>query len=460
MNMNVLYMSILRRWVANGHLRSEHGRQERRRPRPKGRSPRRVMLYSPGMVGFGHIRRNASIAQALRSAAAPPTIVMIAEARQAGSLPMPDGVDCVTLPSLRKKADGSRRPRFLDLSEQEVVALRATLIGSAIRTFDPDVFIVDHLPLGAAGELEQTLQEIRREGRTRCVLGLRDVLQDPATVRETWRTQRMEEAVRDYYDAVWIYGDPRVYDAVHEYNINGDVGHKVRYTGYLDARQRVAYSGRQASSLLAGIPPGRLVLCLVGGGQDGRDLAETFLRTDLPGDTTGVLVTGPFMPRAQMESLRDAAHARSRLRVVEFIDEPAPLIQRADRVIAMGGYNTMCEVLSFRKRALIVPRVAPKPEQWIRAERFRQHGLIDVLHPDALSPDALSAWLGRRLGPPPSCSEVVQLDGLQRIPDLLEALYEKNDRLGRSQNGSAARRMAAANAVLSILSSMAWSAVQ
>ena len=44
----------------------------------KGRKCR-VAMYSPGMVGFGHIRRNASIAQALRASPLPPAIVMIAE---------------------------------------------------------------------------------------------------------------------------------------------------------------------------------------------------------------------------------------------------------------------------------------------------------------------------------------------------------------------------------------------
>src|SRR2546426_7743732 len=34
--------------------------------------------YSQGMVGFGHIRRNASIAQALRTAPPSPAIVLIA----------------------------------------------------------------------------------------------------------------------------------------------------------------------------------------------------------------------------------------------------------------------------------------------------------------------------------------------------------------------------------------------
>jgi hypothetical protein len=59
----------------------------------------------------------------------------------------------------------------------------------------------------------------------------------------------------------------------------------------------------------------------------------------------------------------------------------------------MGGYNATIEALSFGKPTLIVPRVRPRLEQWIRAERLRVLGLVDVLHPDELSPDRLSRWL-------------------------------------------------------------------
>src|SRR5881396_3857175 len=97
----------------------------------------RVAIYSPGMVGFGHIRRNASIAQALAGSALRPVIVMIAEARQAGALPMPSGVDCVTLPALRKGEDGWIKPRFLDVSDQEVIEMRSKVISRTIRSFEP-----------------------------------------------------------------------------------------------------------------------------------------------------------------------------------------------------------------------------------------------------------------------------------------------------------------------------------
>ncbi|PYV40848.1 MAG: glycosyltransferase, partial [Acidobacteria bacterium] len=90
----------------------------------------------------------------------------------------------------------------------------------------------------------------------------------------------------------------------------------------------------------------------------------------------------------------------------------------------MGGYNSVCEVLSFEKHALIVPRVSPKPEQLIRAQRLRDLGLIDMLHPDKLSPQAITDWLARDLGQPPPSRTLVDFGGLNRIPDLLAALLE------------------------------------
>jgi predicted glycosyltransferase len=80
--------------------------------------------------------------------------------------------------------------------------------------------------------------------------------------------------------------------------------------------------------------------------------------------------------------------------------------------------------------------VGPRPEQWIRAERLRDLGLLDVLHPDDVSPEALTGWLGRELGPPPQVRECIDLDGLTRLPSLVEELllglpredYEREER--------------------------------
>ena len=382
----------------------------------------RVAMYSQGMVGFGHIRRNASIAQALRGSPLQPSIVLIAEAWQAGALPMPPGVDCVTLPALRREADGGYNPRFLaDVSDLDVISLRARVIRSAIKTFVPDVLVVDCLPVGVAGELTRTLARLRKGGNTRCVLGLRDVLQDAETVRRDWSERAHMDAIRDYYDAIWVYGDPAVYDPVREYDLPDYAAAKVRYTGYLDQHPRLEFAEAQTAAVLASLPPGRVALCVVGGGHDGGALAEAFVAADFPPDTTAVMVTGPLMPWETRQRLHRAAQRRTRFELLEFVPDPVPLIERADRVIAMGGYNTVCEVLSFEKPALIVPRVT-EPEQGIRARRMQELGLLDVLHPDELSPQALTEWLARDPAPPPPPRGRVDLGGLTRIPGLLAEL--------------------------------------
>ena len=382
----------------------------------------RVATYSPGMVGFGHIRRNASIAQALRSSSLRPAVLMIAEAWQAGALPMPSGVDCVTLPALRKAAEGLYSPRFVDISDRDVMAMRGRVIRGAIVGFDPDVLIVDHLPLGAARELASTLHLLRKRGKPYCVLGLRDVLQDRETVQRVWLDRAYQDALRDCYDAIWIYSDSAVYDLVRESGVFDGVADRIRYTGYLDQRPRLELARSETEALLPRLHAGRLALCVVGGGFDGDALAEVFLQADLPADMTGVVVTGPYMREQDRQRLNDALRGRPQMQLIDYLPEPVALVERADRVIAMGGYNTICEILSFEKHALIVPRIGPGSEQWIRAQRMRDLGLIEVLHPDQLRPQALSEWLARDLGPPPASRSRVDVGGLTRIPGMVAEL--------------------------------------
>ncbi|HEV8378978.1 MAG TPA: hypothetical protein VGP99_09020, partial [Tepidisphaeraceae bacterium] len=258
---------------------------------------RRIAMYSPGIVGLGHMRRHLLIAQALASSPMELVILMIAEARQAGAFAMTPGLDCLILPALREDQDRQIRPRYLDISLSEAVKLRAATIRAAFEAFEPDVLIVDKLARGAARELDPTLKYLRRKGQTRCVLGLRDVLDDPGAVERDWSTASDVEAIHDFYDAIWVYGDPTIYDAASEYHFPADVAAKVKYTGYLDQRPRLKFADVGGDPLPAlELPPGKLALCLVGGGQDGAAVADAFVKAPLPDGFNGVLVTGPFMP--------------------------------------------------------------------------------------------------------------------------------------------------------------------
>ena len=388
-----------------------------------GPRPVRIAFYSHDTMGLGHTRRNLLIAHAL-GRSRPAVGLMVTGARESGAFAIPPGMDFVTLPSLFKGGDGRYQSRSLAATLPELIELRAQIIRAALRAFDPDVLIVDSVPRGAVRELDPALESLRARGRARCVLGLRDVLDEPAVVRREWASAGNQEAIQDAYDAVWVYGDPAVYDPVREYRWPREMAAKVRFTGYLDQRVRLGFSRGNACERLAslGLPPGRLVLCLVGGGQDGASLTEAFAQAALPPDASGVILTGPFMPPEARERLRALAACRPRLKVIEFLDEPTELLSRVDRVVAMGGYNTVSELLSFGKHALIVPRVSPRREQMIRAERLRDLGLVHLLHPDRVSPGTVGEWLARDLGPPPPVEDRIDMTGLTRLPHFLEDL--------------------------------------
>jgi len=180
---------------------------------------------------------------------------------------------------------------------KEIISLRARTIRAALKEFAPDLLIVDNLPRGAYRELDPALKCLHTAGNTRCVLGLRDVLDEPWSVHRDWFHWKNEKAILDYFDAIWVYGDPAIYNMIDEYRFPPQVASKIRFVGYLDQRKRVAFADRDGGDPLESLslPPGRLVLCLVGGGQDGERLVEVFLQAKLPTDTNGVIVTGPFM---------------------------------------------------------------------------------------------------------------------------------------------------------------------
>lgn len=375
---------------------------------------RRIALYSHDSQGLGHVRRNLAIASALSQADPTAQILMLTGAPGAASLPVPAGADFLTLPAIGKGCDGTYRARSLASSFDAIIELRSRILQAALGAFDPDLLIVDKVPRGAAGELEPALSCLRTIGRTRCVLGLRDVLDGAVAARRQWREDRATEAVAHYYDQVWVYGDPRVLDPVTEYKLPPIVAARTTYTGYL------GHGRPHAATTTTAAPPRPYVLCLVGGGQDGIRLAQDFLAARLPEGRSGLVVTGPYMAAEERLDLQRSAAVRPDITVEGFVDGVEHLIAGAGAVVSMGGYNSICELLASGTRTLVVPRARPRTEQLVRAECLARLGLVDVMHPDALSPGRLTRWMAGSSAP--STDVAIDLDGLSRIPALVDAL--------------------------------------
>lgn len=389
-------------------------------------SHRRVALYSHDTQGLGHIRRNSLIAAALVDAHPDLDVLLLTGAPEATALPLPPRTSVVQLPALCKTSAGLYRPRSMPLTLDAVVAIRSAVLEGALIDFAPDLLVVDKVPLGIMGELEPGLVEARARFGTRTVLGLRDVLDEPGVAVREWSEAGSDNVVRRHYDEVWVYSDPKVYDPALEYGWPAMVRRKIAYTGYL-GRGRSRLLARPASATGSpGVtcPEGPFVLCLVGGGQDGVSLSRAFVETRFPPGHTGVLITGPYLDAMARWELEAVAADREDLTVLDFVGDVPSFVNRAAATVAMGGYNTVCELLDSGQPVLLSPRTTPRREQAVRAERFRSAGLVDVVTPEQLTAAHLEAWLARAVHLPRRGGPEVDLSGLGRIPELADRLLD------------------------------------
>ncbi|MFO1118724.1 MAG: glycosyltransferase [Rhodospirillales bacterium] len=384
----------------------------------------RLLIYSHDTFGLGHLRRCRAIAHALVGRRRDLSVLILTGSPIIGSFSFRSRVDFVRIPGVIKLKDGDYEPLSLNIGLDAILSMRGGIIRHTADAFQPHVFLVDKEPLGLRGEVRETLALLKAR-RTPVVLGLRDVLDEAGQLAEEWGRKQAVPALAEFYDAVWVYGLPQICNALEGIDLPRPVAAKVRYTGYL---RREALP-RQAPPVPLVPPLGGKPYLLVttGGGGDGALLIDWVLRAyeehpDLP--HPALLVLGPFMHSSlQGNFMRRVAQLPS-VQAITFEANIESLMDAAAGIVAMGGYNTFCEILSFDKPALIVPRTEPRMEQYIRASRAQALGLTRMLDiAEGSGAERMAAAL-RALPSQPRPSEV-------RIPGLLDGLEVIGGRIDR-----------------------------
>jgi predicted glycosyltransferase len=382
----------------------------------------RLLMYSQDGTGLGHVRRATNIADEVLKRRPESNVLILVDSPATPFWSPRPGLDYLKLPTIVKTGDLAWRAGTLSLGIGDAVKLRSKVILQAFREFSPDLVLVDHMPVGALGELKPMLNYAAKSlAKPKLFLGLRDILGASDVIRAVWRRWGAYEYLR-HYDAVLIYGCREIYDARTAYDLTPNAA-KVVDCHYVGPPPRPAPSDesiREPFTLVTG-----------GGGRDAFPLAKAFIQAlplasgTIPPRT--VLVTGPNMPAANAMALRAGASGHQ----VELVSsaDMTTYLPRAEAVVTMAGYNSLSEVLRWRRKALVVPRAGPSAEQAIRARLFSQRRLVRVLDPADLTPKRLAEELRRLVSDEaiPDPGMIPPLDGAQRAADLL---------LGDSPNGA------------------------
>lgn len=389
----------------------------------------RVLIYSHDSFGLGHLRRCQTIAHWLVEQNKDMSVIILTGSPIIGSFNFRARVDFVRIPGVIKLRSGDYTSLSLLIDTEETLALRSSIIKHTAEIFDPDIFIVDKEPLGLRGEVAETLEMLKERG-THLVLGLRDIMDEPAALVPEWRRKKVMPALRDLYDAIWVYGLPQICEPLEGIELPKSVQRKMIYTGYL---HRSLPQGPGTPVPLQKIEAPYL-LVTTGGGGDGEDMVDWVLRAyecDPRLPHPALLVLGPFMHSDRQAEFLTRAAKLDKVEAITFDAQMEHVMSRAIGVVAMGGYNTFCEIVSFDKRALIVPRTRPRMEQFLRAAKAEELGLCCMLEDDGVRDGRKMATALRHLPQQSLPSDVVVpglLDGLNNVNRLAQHALERGRR--------------------------------
>lgn len=351
-----------------------------------------IVMYSHDTYGLGHIRRTMAIATRLRSHQT--NVLILTGSPIAGRFAFPEQIDFVRIPGMIKKTNEEYLPLSIKINPKQALDIRKNIITATVKTFQPDLFIVDKEPLGLKKEILPTLRWLERyHPQTKTVLGLRDIMDDALTIKTAWKNKKIYKILEKYYSEIWTYGNRDFYDPIKEYNIPDTVNQKFFFTGYIPRavikkKDALKEKGRYKIGMQE-----KLVVVTTGGGGDGYPVMDNYLAM-LEGSGKhfpfrSILITGPFMPKNKRSDISKRGKKLGVL-VFHFYRQMEKILAAADLVISMGGYNTLCELMSQKTLTLLIPRRTPRMEQTIRARCFKERSLVDYIPWESLSPEALS----------------------------------------------------------------------
>jgi len=396
--------------AAGASPRCAHGRVPRPRHAVEHVEGGRYLFFTNECVGLGHWRRTLALAQEVTARDPSASALIATGTAAAAGFPLGERIEVLGLPALARDQAGAPMSPRLSIPPSHLQSLRSQVALAAADSFRPDVVVVDKTPLGIGGELLPMLRSLRQRGRSNVVLGLRDIEDDPARVRQGWQAAGMRDAIETYYDAVCVYGPELGLDALACAGWS-DLSIPVHHVGY------VASAAAPASSSVADDP---YLLVTTGGGVDGVAVADAVLGSlrRRPIGLRTLVLAGPLMPAEDVARLQDLA-ADLDVTVERFRSDAHALIAGARAVVCMAGYNTVAEVLLSGTPALVVPRTRPSREQLLRAELLGRAGLVEVLLPDLLAPAAVGAALDRVLARPRLRAADEGYDGAARAAGVL-----------------------------------------
>lgn len=394
-----------------------------------------MLIYSHDTFGLGHLRRCLKISRELVAGYPELCILLATGSPCIDRFEIPPRVRIIKLPPVKKIGPEKYEARNPGMSFEQVLNLRIGLLLKAVKKYDPGLLLVDHAPIGMKGEMLPALNWHKKNSPASFrILGLRDIIDDPEAVVSLWKRQDMYRTIEQVYDQIMIYGSADLFDPVSAYRFPPALKEKTVFTNYIGEPASIDSPANAADRIPNKQPK---VLVTIGGGDGaGEQVIGPYLdmlkRYRDRVNFNSLILSGPFMDDQMKRDFSGRAEALG-VKFSDFVNSTRELLEESDLVVSTGGYNSLTEILSYAKRALIIPRVLHRKEQLMRARMMTEIGLTDYLHPQEVTPDRLFDKINGMLdlsSEPLAVARrmnIVKLDGAARLARLCRPLIATFD---------------------------------
>ena len=394
-----------------------------------------MLLYVQHLLGIGHLKRAATLANAMTSVGLDVTLVsggpvvpdILVHAKRVVQLPPASAADL----SFKALVDDQGNP-VDDAWRQK----RRDLLLDVWRETKPHALVIELFPFGRRQMRFELLPllDAARGGVHRPVVvsSVRDVLggsqKDPA------RQNKMLELFEAYFDHLLVHGDPSLIAFDQTFPQAARIAGKMHYTGYVVDCESLA-------EIAADVGRDEVIVS-VGGGAVGRALIETAILArplSMLADHHWRLLVGSNVADAELAGIaafvqneggenglsngqtRGLSHGLPMGITIERNRSDFPALLANCRLsISQGGYNTVMDILRAGARAVVVPFTGGiEVEQSVRARLLAQRGWIELLEETQLTPRALSDAIDRAAQSVPTAIGAVDLDGAQNSAALV-----------------------------------------
>jgi predicted glycosyltransferase len=377
-----------------------------------------LFLYVQNLLGIGHLRRAAAVAQAAAAAGFEVHFV-------SGGMPVPHldigAAKLHQLPPVRAadtlfKVLEDENGRQIDDAWKAERRDRLLALFEEIR---PSILFTELFPFGRRQMRFELLPllDLAKEAswKPKIVSSMRDIL---VTKPRPDRNREIVETVDRYYDLVLVHGDEGVISLADTFPMYDELTPPVRYTGYV-LNPIDTGNGK-------GDGEGEILVSAGGGAVGGSFMTELArLRPDLPfADRTWRFVTGPHMPEEAAREIE--SHAGPGVIVERSRPDLAALIARAYLSISQAGYNTLAEILTAGTASVVIPfEGGVETEQRVRAGLLARRGRLAVVPEEALSLDTLCTAMHTAVAARDNSIAGVDLDGAAGTARMLTELLEQ-----------------------------------